>query len=287
MKLLCLLAAAAVCILSAAPIQSAAARTAPNQDEGPDGNKLVHCTLHADRETIQPGSTFTLGVHFAIEPKWHVYWQNAGDSGLPTKADIKGPEGYEIGAPRFPWPKREEVAGEIVQYVHEHELMLLVDVKVPANAKPGTEVQFDVEGRWLVCTDVCVMGSGKSTKTLTVGEKEKPAEEALFAAWRPKMARPWSEMTRSNATWSGAEDAPKLTLVVPGATELEFFPYLDSTLHLESRKLDVGKQGSTLAIQFSFERKKPEDKPIARGTLLVKSAQGETSYVLEQTYAKK
>jgi len=158
---------------------------------------------------------------------------------------------------------------------------------VPANAKVGTTAQFEVEGRWLVCTDVCVMGAGVSTKTLTVAEKEKPAEEALFTAWRAKMARPWSEMARSMVTWSGEEQAPKLTVVVPGATGLEFFPYSDATMHLESRKVDIGKQGGTLAAEFSFERKQPEDKPVARGVLLVKSAQGETSFVLDQTYPKK
>lgn len=275
----------AALVLVVLPFQASA--PTPKQDEEPDGNKLVQCTLRADREAIQPGSTFTLGVHFKIEPKWHIYWENPGDSGMATKAEIKAPEGYVIGAPRYPWPTRDEEVGDIIQFVHASEMMMLFDVKVPTTAKPGSEVKLDVVGDWLVCKEVCVKGAGTSSLTLKVAEKEKLADEKLFDRWRARLPRPWSELARSLPTWTGEETAPTLKIVVPGATGLEFFPRRSRTTQLKARKIDIGKQGGTITLDFEFERENPDDKPGAHGVLWVKTEKGETSYVLESPFSKK
>lgn len=257
------------------------------QDEPPpDGNKLVKMTLYADRDGVQAGQTFTLGILFRITPRWHVYWVNSGDSGLPLKAEIKAPTGFEVGALRYPWPKREDEPGDIVAFIHEGEVMLLVDVKAPADLKPGTELQFEADGKWLVCTDICVAGQAHGSLALTAAATAKPANEKLFASWREKLPRPWSELTGARIVWSGDEAAPKLKVVVPGATALEFFPYASPTMKMSSRKVDVGKQGGTVTAEWAFERKKPEDKPLAGGVLWVKTAQGETSYLFEGAFSK-
>jgi DsbC/DsbD-like thiol-disulfide interchange protein len=163
---------------------------------------------------------------------------------------------------------------------------MLVDVKVPADAKVGTQVKFDVAAHWYACTSVCFMGAGKTSITLPVSAAAKADHEADFKAWRAKMPRPWSEMTRFVATWSGDASKPKLDLVVPGATELELFPYVSPTTKLASRKVVSGKQGSTLSAEFEFESKKEGDAPIARGVLWVKTDQGESAYVLEMPFKK-
>lgn len=258
-----------------------------DDDAQADGNKLVKVALLADRAELQPGSTFTLAVRCHVEKRWHVYWsENAGDAGLPFTAEITGPAGWQIGPVRSPWPKREEVEGDIVEYVHEGELVLMADVKVPADAKVGTQAAFDVSARWLVCTTVCVQGKGGASLTLPVSAAEKPANEADFKAWRKRMPRPWSEMTRAFPAWSGDPATPKLTLVVPGATALEFYPYKSETTELTSRHVDVGKQGASLVLDFKFESKAEGAGPAARGVLWVKTDKGEAAYVLEQPYKK-
>jgi hypothetical protein len=73
---------------------------------------------------------------------------------------------------------------------------------------------------------------------------------------------------------------------VPGAKQLEFFPYRSSTTTLRSRKVDVGKQGSTLSAEFEFESEKEGDAPAARGVLWVKTDQGESAYVLDMPFKK-
>jgi thiol:disulfide interchange protein DsbD len=256
-------------------------------DSQADGNKLVQVALVSDHAEIAPGSTFTLAVRCRVERRWHVYWgENAGEAGIPMGADVTGPPGYVFGKMRFPWPKRDELEGEIVEYIHEGEVAMLVDVTVPADAKVGSQAAFEVAAHWYACTNVCFTGKGKVALTLPVAAAAKPDHDAEFKAWRERLPRPWSEMTRTIATWSGDARAPKLTLVVPGALDLEFFPYLSPTTKLESRKVEAGKQGSTLTAELAFESKKEGDVPAARGVLWVKTDKGQTAYVIDMPYKK-
>ncbi|MDZ4774374.1 MAG: protein-disulfide reductase DsbD family protein [Planctomycetota bacterium] len=254
-------------------------------DAQADGDKLIALELKADHDALQPGATITLGLRCKVERRWHVYWgENSGNSGLPFKATITGPDGYEIGKVRFPWPKRHESPGDIVEYIHEGELYVLADVKVPASAKPGDKVEFAVAASWLVCTEVCVSGSGKTSLSMNVDSKSALANEAIFTAARAKEPRPWSELGRAGATFAGDAAAPKLKFVVAGITDLEFFPYRSSTTTLVGRKVEIGKQGGTLALDFEFEKRNDGDKPETRGVLWVKTDKGETSYLFEKSF---
>lgn len=269
-------------LLLAATVQ---APVRPIQDEEfPDGDKLVRMTMLGDHEAVQPGGKFTLAVRYEIERKWHVYWENPGDSGLPTRARFTAPAGWNIGALRFPTPERHESPGDIVTFIHENELVLLSEVVVPADAKPGTKATIEVEGSWLVCTELCVPGSGKATVEVAIAEVAKSANEAAFAAARARLPKPWAELKGARASWSGTEAEPRLTLVVPGAKSLEYFPLDVEPVKLASRTVDAGKSGATLRANFAFERKEPADQPRIRGVVRVRTEAGETAYLLEHTY---
>jgi DsbC/DsbD-like thiol-disulfide interchange protein len=256
----------------------------PQDGDMPDGDKLVQVALLADREAVQPGGTATLAVRLVIEPKWHIYWENPGDSGMPTRAKLTAPAGWEVGPLRFPCPERHEDAGDIVTFIHEKELVLLCDVKVPADAKPGALAELGVEASWLVCTELCVPGSGKAALKLPVAAAEKPANGALFSAARARLPKAWSELPKARVSWSGEEAAPRLALVVPGAKALELFPLDVAPLKLASRSVDVGKGGATLKADLEFKRKKPEDQPRLRAVVRVRTEQGEAAYLLDSAW---
>lgn len=269
--------------LAVSPSLSPSLSLADADDEMPDGNKLVQVSLLTDKAAVKPGGTVTLAVRYAIEPKWHIYWENPGDSGMPTRADVTAPAGWKVGALRFPTPQRHESEGDITTYIHERELVLLADVQVPADARPGA-VTIAVGGRWLVCTDICVPGEGQAKVDVTVADVEEPANEALFKASRDQLSQPWSELQQARVTWSGSEAEPRVTIVVPGAKALEFFPLDTEAMKCTGRTVDVGKNGATLKAQYEFERKQPEDQPRARGVVRVKTERGETSYLFDSLY---
>jgi len=253
-------------------------------DELPDGNKLVQVSLLADREAVKPGGTMTLAVRYTIEPEWHVYWENPGDAGVPTRAQFTAPEGWKIGEVRFPAPHRHDVPGDITTYIFERELVLLADVTIPADAKPGSKVTIGVEGRWLVCMDLCVPGSGKSSLEIAIADAEKPANMALFTAARAKLPRAIGELQKARVTWSGTEAEPRLSMIVPGAKSLEYFPLDVEPMSLSSRTIDSGKSGATLRALFEFDRKDPKDEPRIRGVLTVTTDAGVTNYRIDHLF---
>jgi hypothetical protein len=55
----------------------------------------VGARLVSDTASLEPGSTVRVGVLFEMEPGWHVYWKNPGDSGLATEVLLEPPVGFE------------------------------------------------------------------------------------------------------------------------------------------------------------------------------------------------
>ena len=47
----------------------------------------VTVDLLSDTSAIEPGKTITVALRERIEPGWHTYWTNPGDSGEPTSID--------------------------------------------------------------------------------------------------------------------------------------------------------------------------------------------------------
>jgi len=263
------------------------------QGDGPpvrsDGEGLVALELVAGRDAIRPGETFEIGVHLRMEPGWHVYWENAGDAGLPTTARITAPAGFEVGKLRYPAPERHELEGAIVSYIHHDDLLLVADVRAPADLVPGSKARFAVESRWLVCTDVCFAGSGADDLELDVvapGRETRPAKAELFAAAHARMPRPWSAIAASaSVTRTGDDAAPVHKLRVARARALEFFPSPSETTTLASRTVKVGEAGGTVELAWSFEPRTPADRPETRGVLHVRTAEGDAWYSFDGSEA--
>jgi thiol:disulfide interchange protein DsbD len=57
---------------------------------------------------VGPGKTVWVGLQIAHQPQWHTYWQNPGDSGLPTRLEWELPAGVTAGD--IAWPAPEKIA---------------------------------------------------------------------------------------------------------------------------------------------------------------------------------
>ena len=80
--------------------------------------------LLANVSAIKPGEPFTVGIRFTMQPHWHVYWLNPGDSGMPPQVKWKLPEGFTVSELQFPVPKKFEQPGDMVGYGYEDEVLL-------------------------------------------------------------------------------------------------------------------------------------------------------------------
>ncbi|PUE25486.1 protein-disulfide reductase [Limnohabitans sp. Jir72] len=111
---------------------------------------------------IQAGQTFWLGLQIQHQPHWHTYWQNPGDSGLPTRLQWKLPTGLQAGDIAWPLPKKIPI-GTLANYGYEGAVMLPVPVTVGPDFKAPVvgPVKIQLQAEWLVCRQECVPQEGQ------------------------------------------------------------------------------------------------------------------------------
>ena len=110
---------------------------------------------------IYPGQQFKAGLYFKLEPGWHLYWLNAGDSGQPPSMKWQLPAGISAGALEFPAPRRLPL-GPLMDYGYENEVLFPAPVQVAADFRPATpSVTLAAAVKWLVCREVCIPGSAQ------------------------------------------------------------------------------------------------------------------------------
>jgi thiol:disulfide interchange protein len=113
---------------------------------------------------IYPGQNFTAGLYFKLEPGWHVYWINAGDSGEPPRIKWSLPDGISADVMQFPAPKRLPL-GPLMDFGYENEVLFPIPMHVSPGFKPTAE-STTLSGKaalsskvdWLVCREVCIPG---------------------------------------------------------------------------------------------------------------------------------
>jgi thiol:disulfide interchange protein/DsbC/DsbD-like thiol-disulfide interchange protein len=137
-----------------------------------EDSKYVHASLVFDRNSVQPvGSEsdpdLQVGVLLRIEPGWHIYWRNSGESGLPTKVTWDVPEGWRVGALQWPIPQKFKERGDITTFGYGGEVLLSADLFAPA-IDPHNEqrVAIGATVRWLACKDICIPGQASLKNTV-------------------------------------------------------------------------------------------------------------------------
>ena len=158
--------------------------------------------LIAEATAAAPASTTWLAVKFTIEPEWHLYWRNAGDSGEPPNVKWTLPAGWKAGPIAWPRPGRFFL-GPLVNYGYQQELVLLVPVEVPAGASGPAQIAADVT--WLVCQEQCIPGKAHLQLELPIGAPAKGPQAAVFERTRPKVppALPAGMKARAERTAGG------------------------------------------------------------------------------------
>jgi len=142
----------------------------------------VKVTLLSDSSALVPGQAAWLGVRLEHDPHWHTYWINPGDSGLATKLAWQLPPGFRAGDVDWPTPTRITL-GDLQNFGYEGDVLLPVQVQVPADAKPGSDAHVGAEVKYLVCREECIPGKASVALDLPVrATAPASAHQPLFAA---------------------------------------------------------------------------------------------------------
>ena len=172
---------AAAFVLSVLSVSTLVAAAAPEKKQHVQAESL------ASVSAIKPGEPFKVGVRFKIDPEWHIYWINPGESGEATTVQWTFPEGYKVGPLEYPVPVNFPQPGDVKGYGYLGEVMLMATVTPPTDAAPGTEVPFSVKAKWLVCHDVCIPGKAAFGGKLNVASNATPANEDVFKQWNERL----------------------------------------------------------------------------------------------------
>ncbi|WP_326542815.1 protein-disulfide reductase DsbD family protein [Pseudorhodoferax sp.] len=151
---------AALALFALAPAAGAASSHQVNT-----GQVRAELVAHAP-EGVVPGKPLWLGLVIEHAPKWHTYWKNPGDSGLPTTLNWQLPAGLLAGDVDWPTPSKLPF-GPLMNFGYEGRLLLPVPVTVQ-QVPAGDTVTVTLNAEWLVCKDVCIPESGSFTLALPV-----------------------------------------------------------------------------------------------------------------------
>jgi len=147
---------------------------------------IAKTELLVDAARVKTGQPIWAGVTFTLPDHWHIYWQNPGDSGIPTSFAWTLPNGLTAGAIEWPTPDAIEVGG-LVNYGYSNQVTLPVKL-MPTHDRVSGDVE--VKATWLVCRDVCIPESA----VLKAPLKSNPQAALTLASAR----------TRAPAAFTGA-----------------------------------------------------------------------------------
>ena len=140
--------------------------SAPAQSSLRNEQVQVELLAHAP-QGVQAGHTFWLGLKIEHAPHWHTYWQNPGDSGLPTRVQWQLPQGLQAGEIVWPLPRKIPI-GTLANYGYEGTVLLTVPVTVTPRFEPPVTgpLRIGLQAEWLVCRQECIPQSGRFTLEL-------------------------------------------------------------------------------------------------------------------------
>ncbi len=107
----------------------------------------VSAEVMFDVQSFIPGKMAHLVVVLQIPKDWHIYWESAGGTGMGTRLDVTGPEGWKIGPVRFPGPMLYTDAQGNLAYTLEGEVGFFVPITPPDDADINQRAQFDTPAR--------------------------------------------------------------------------------------------------------------------------------------------
>ncbi|HEV8492513.1 MAG TPA: protein-disulfide reductase DsbD domain-containing protein [Candidatus Angelobacter sp.] len=226
--------------------------------------------LLSRQAALMPGAEAQLGIHFILEPGWHIYWVNPGDSGQPPSFKWQLPPGFTTGEVQWPRPERMQNSSELADYGYHDDLLLMVPIRAPQfiRDEQARGLRFSVEAKWLVCREVCIPEHADLELFLHLGAiKENPATAKLFADAEKllpvAMPHGWSAVAESRKN--------DFLLTVAGGkpiTTAIFFPLEPGQIDNPApQKLQAIPSGVKIALKKSDLLLKPVN--VLRGVLAV------------------
>ncbi len=147
-----------------------------NFQTGPVDTEQAIAELVAGVTSVQPGQTIDVALRLELDPHWHVYWKNPGDTGLAPSVDWDVPDGIKMGELEFAAPEKIITPPDFVSYGYEGEVFFLTKMTVPEDYRLGQTLSLKADASWLACEQMCIPGGAKLALELPVtGDASGPS----------------------------------------------------------------------------------------------------------------
>ena len=125
--------------------------------------------LISPTKSIKPGEPLLIGLRLKMDPQWHVYWKNPGDSGLQPTIAWDLPEGFIAGEIIWPYPQMINVV-PLRTYGYENEVFLFSSIQTPAKIDVSSII-IKAKVDWLACKLECIPGRAQLQLHLPVSNR--------------------------------------------------------------------------------------------------------------------
>lgn len=220
---------------------------------GPQSSERIEAELVSMSRWATPGGPAVVAIRQDIQPGWHTYWRNPGDSGGATTLSWTLPTGVRAGEIVWPLPERQRLQG-LVNYGYEGKVYLPVPVEIPADARPGSTLPLTVKALFLVCSaEMCVPDELTLKLDLPIRDGAAPQDPDHGAAiarileHAPRPAGITARATLDNGVLTLTATGGPLAGQDPGPSY--FFPYESGAVdHAAAQTGSWGPSGLTLVL---------------------------------------
>ena len=210
----------------------------------------VEAELVSEHTAFVPGKTTTVALRLKMAEGWHTYWQNPGDSGLPTTLAWTLPAGVAAGPILWPVPHALP-SGPLVNFGYDGEVLLLSEVTIPRDASLGDVLALRAKAEWLVCRETCIPEEAQLELELPVAGRSD-----AYPQWGKAIAGTRDALARQVPGWlfaaRGDGQQVLLTLTGPAGAGLpdgvQFFPYQEGHIEPSGKQSFVRDPNGTFVL---------------------------------------
>ena len=234
--------------------------------------------LVATHTGISDSEPTYIALQILLEPDWHTYWKNPGDSGAAPILTITAPEEVKVSGAIFPLPQRFDTPPlTTIGYEKQVFFLFQVDANPEKKPAPGSTVKIKLDAEWLVCKVECIPAFGAfEIDLMTVAGDRKPSEffhilsnavTNIPAASSTLVTWQSPEQRDGHILLSGKADAAS------GLVPVDFFPVIGSAS--SAAQPEIIAQDFSFKLKPNAELKSTPEKPAKiEGLALLQDASG-------------
>ncbi len=123
------------------------------------------------------------GLEMLLEPGWHTYWRNPGETGIPPSFDFSRSENVSSVEVLYPVPERYD-DGASVSLVYRDEVVFPLAVTPDDRSRP---VRLEISASFGVCREICIPTRAGAELTVPPVPEGDPLSQARIAQYRPRV----------------------------------------------------------------------------------------------------